>query len=159
MISQDQYQCNFCPFLHKYFIRICVYILYVYTNIFLAFITFIDFWSHIIPIFPCPLLSIFFSFSFQRKKDMNVIYLLRITAGFPLNRSGLENKRIEVISFFPIYITITMEGRGRYCGWLKKDKEDEDAGNPLLTLSSTHHMYLQKWHKTRKGLYLNANQT
>ena len=163
MIGQDQYQRNFCPFLHEYFIRICVYILYVYTNISPAFITFIDFRSHIVPIFPCPLLWIFFSCRFQRRKDVNVIYHLRITACFQLNRSGLENKRTEAIVFFPICITIMMEGRGRNCGWLNKDT---DAGNPpvftcfpLLTLNSTHHMYLRKRHKTRKGLYLNTNQT
>ena len=165
MICQDQYQRNFCPFLHEYFIRICVYI-YVYTNISPAFIIFIDFRSHIVSIFPRPLLSIFFSCRFQRRKDVNVIYHLRITAGFELNRSGLENKRTEAIGFFPICITIMMEGRGRYYGWLNKDKEDEDAGNPpvftcfpLLTLNSTHHMYLRKRHKTRKGLYLNTNKT
>ena len=166
MIGQDQYQRNFYPFLHEYFIRICVYILYVYTNISPAFITFIDFRSHIVPIFPCPLLWIFFSCRFQRRKDVNVIYHLRITACFQLNRSGLENKRTEAIVFFPICITIMMEGRGRNCGWLNKDKEETDAGNPpvftcfpLLTLNSTHHMYLRKRHKTRKGLYLNTNQT
>ena len=166
MICQDQYQRNICPFLHEYFIRICVHILYVYTNISPAFITFIDFRSHIISIFPCTLLSLFFSCSFQRRKDINVIYRLRITVGFQLNHSGLENKRTEVIVFFPICITITMEGRERYCGWLNKDKENEDAGNPpvytcfaLLTLNSTHHMYLRKRHKARKGLYLNTNQT
>ena len=166
MICQDQYQRNICPFLNEYFIRICVHILYVYTNISPAFITFIDFRSHIISIFPCTLLSLFFSCSFQRRKDINVIYRLRITVGFQLNHSGLENKRTEVIVFFPICITITMEGRERYCGWLNKDKENEDAGNPpvytcfaLLTLNSTHHMYLRKRHKARKGLYLNTNQT
>ena len=31
---------------------------------------------------------------------MNVIYLLRITVGFQLNRSSLENKRTEAIVFF-----------------------------------------------------------
>ena len=166
MICQDQYQRNICPFLNEYFIRICVHILYVYTNISPAFITFIDFRSHIISIFPCTLLSLFFSCSFQRRKDINVIYHLRITVGFQLNRSGLENKPTEAIGFFPICITITMEGRERYCGWLNKDKENEDAGNPpvftcfaLLTLNSTHHMYLRKRHKARKGLYLNTNQT
>ena len=95
-------------------------ILYVYTNISPAFILFIDIWPPIIPIFPCLLLSIFFSCSSQRRKGINVIYHLTITVGFQLNRSGLENKQTDVIGFFPICTAITIEEGGWYCAWLNK---------------------------------------
>ena len=116
-----------------------IYILYVYTNISPAFSLFIDVQSPIIPIFLYPLLSNFFSCSSQRRKDINVIYHLTITAGFQLNCSGLKIKQTEAIGFSPIYRTIMMEGGGMYCGWLNNNKEDECAGN--LSLYAFHFSY------------------
>ena len=168
MIGQDQYHlprsipAQFSPFFHEYFIQIYMNILYVYTNISPAFILFIDIRPSIIPIFPCPLLSNFSSCSSQKRKDINVIYHLTITAGFQLNRSGLENKRTEAISFFP---NLHNNNNGRR-GWVLWVVEQRQRGwrrrkhvficLPLLTLNSTH-MHLRKRRETRKGLFPNTN--
>ena len=136
MVCQDKYQRNFRPFVHEYFIRINTNILYVYTNIYPAFIIFMNVRPPIITIFPCPLLLNFFFCSSQRRKDINVIYHLTITAGFQLSRSDLEFKQTEAIGFFPVCTTITKEGRGGQYGWLNNSKEDEDVGN--LSLCAVH---------------------
>ena len=138
MICQDQYQRNFRPFVHEYFIRINKNILYVYINISPAFIFFMNVRPPIITIFPCSLLSNVFSCSSLRRKNNHLIYHLTITAGFQLSHSGLEFKQTEAIGFFPICTTITREGWGGQCGWLNYDKEDEVAGTCLYMPSISH---------------------
>ena len=138
-------------------------ILHVYTNISPAFILFIDIRPSIIPIFPCPLLSNFSYYSSQKRKDINVIYHLTITAGFQLNRSGLENKRTEAISFFP-NLHNNNDGRKGWVLWVVEQRQTGWRRRkhvficlPLLTLNSTHHMRLRKRRETRKGLFPNIS--
>ena len=162
MICQDQYQRKFCPFVHEYFIRINTNISNVYTDISPPFILFMNVRPPIITIFPCSLLSNFFFCSSQRRKDINVIYHLTITAGFQLNRSGLEFKQTKAINFFPVYTTIrtgrvmwVAEQRQR--GWGRR--KPVFICPPFLTLNSTHHMYLWKRRETGKRLFPKMNQT
>ena len=108
MTCQDLYQRNFRPFVHEYFIRINANISCVYTNISPAFILFMNVRLPIITISPAPSYQIFS----QKRKGINVIYRLTITAGFQLNRPGLEFEQTEATGFFPICTTITMKGRG-----------------------------------------------
>ena len=50
-----------------------------------------------------------------------------------------------------------MGGGGGSCGWLNRDKENEDARNPSLYAFSFSHMHmLIKW-ETRKGLLSSKN--
>ena len=61
---------------------------------------------------PLPPRINFFSCSSQRRKGINVIYHVTLTAGFQLNYPGLKFKQTEAIGFFPICTTITMVARG-----------------------------------------------
>ena len=68
---------------------------------------------------PLPPRIKFFSCSSQRRKGINVIYHLTITAGFQLNRPGLEFKQTEAIVFFPQFAQQYQwkYGAGNVGGW------------------------------------------
>ena len=114
---------------------------------------------------PLPPRINFFSCSSQRRKGINVIYDLTITASFQLNRPGLEFKQTEAIGFFPNFDNNNNERTGqvmwvaeqRKWGWRRR--KPVFICLPFLTLNSTHHMHLWKRRETRKRLFPNINRT
>ena len=61
--------------------------------------------------------------------------------------------------FYILYIYSRYVERGGCCGWLNRDKENEDERNPALyALRFSHHTYMPIKRETRKRLLPNKNR-